>query len=223
MVFVAWLGRKFFQNPRKDEGAVQQNASPVMTQNFQPIINIHPLVADTIKDRPSRGAGTEGLDREKGGIELDTSSQLDKLRTESEFENVQDLWKLIMLLAEAFSDIPKAGGKIGPSDEDGRRSASAEFVKRYDETARFLNEEIVIPSAIAEEARGLLRIAFNEVLQAIHFPDPFDGRLPGKACTDFLDRRSSNLTSFDDGVGKLKGTIRVFLEGKASGGNDGED
>ena len=154
-----------------------------MTQNFQPIINIRPVVADAAKGRAS--------------------------------VKVEELWKRLTLLKDAFWALPKAGGVIGPSDAGSRLDASTEFVRQYCETAQFLNQEMPsIPKAIAEEASALLRIAQDEAIRARLFPDPFAGAALGeRAFTDFLERRSSNLKNFNAGVDNLQNTMRAFIEG----------
>jgi hypothetical protein len=105
--------------------------------------------------------------------EKEATGHLHKLRTESEFENVQQLWKRIVALKASFWNIPKAGGVIG--QRPGARE-SAEFIKSYADTERFLNEELLcIPKSIADEASVLLKLAVDEALKAQLFPDPFDG------------------------------------------------
>jgi hypothetical protein len=186
VVFVVWLWKRFFKNSRAGEstkGTVQQNASPVMTQNFQPTINIHPVVADAAKGRVS--------------------------------VKVEELWKRLTVLKDAFWALPNAGYVIGPSDAGSRLDASTEFVRQYCATAQFLREEMPsIPKAIAEEAGALLRIAEDEAIRARLFPDPFAGvALDQRALTDFLERRSSNLKNFNAGVDNLQNTMRAFIEG----------
>jgi hypothetical protein len=57
VTFVVWLGRKVFQNSRKGEST----GGAVMTQNFQPTINIHPPVANPTEDRVSVGAAKASI------------------------------------------------------------------------------------------------------------------------------------------------------------------
>jgi hypothetical protein len=165
--FITWFCRRLFGRPKKtDQGmTIQQNASPTVTQTFQPTIHIHPTVAVPGQDMALR----ESVSRS----EKDPDSHLHKLRTESEFQNVQELWRRIVALKKSFSDIPKAGGFSG--QQPGARESAA-FVKCYDDTARFLSEEILcIPQNIVKETRGLLEVAFDDALKAQHYPDPFDG------------------------------------------------
>lgn len=179
------------------QNTVQQNASPVMAQNFQPNINIpidiHPPVGDPTKDTVGH------------------------LRT-LQIDTVRKLWKHIAALHTAFCAIPKAGGVIGPNDEGSRRRASTEFVDRFNEAGKFLHEEILlIPKSVADEADALLKIARNEAIQAARWPDPFDGNVSTlhgeKGWGDFLDGRSNNLTKFNSGTAKLQDALRDFLEG----------
>jgi hypothetical protein len=147
---IVWLRSRLFGTLESKPGpmAVQQNASPVLTQAFNPTINFHPTVAIPALDTFSPAKGTK------------TSGHLHKIRTESEFEKVQELWKHIVALRDVFWQIPKAGGVIGqrPGAQE-----SAEFVKRYGVVARFLDEEILcIPKSVADEAKALLKIAFDE-------------------------------------------------------------
>lgn len=203
---IAWFCKRLFW-PKSEgreeamelaqENKVQQNASPVvMTQNFQPTINIpigfHPQPTVPPKDT------------------------LNTLQIESEFRAVRELWKRIVALKDAFWDIPKVGGFIGPQPGS---SESAAFVRLYNDTARFLNEETLsIPNGIVAEANSLLKIASEEAIKALHYPDPFNGHvktlLGEKGWRDFVESRSDSIRNFNIGVDKLQNTIRTFLEGR---------
>ena len=174
---------------------VQQNASPVMTHTFQPVIHIHPPVGAAVKNIPDH---------------FHTS------HTQKQFETVREHWRLISALKDAFWALPKAGGIIGRRPDD---RESAEFIKRYDEAAQFLNTESPsIPRDIAEETSTLLKIALTEVLKAATYPDPFNGSvsaLLGEAgWRDFVESRSVNLQNFNVGADKVHNMIRSFLEGQ---------
>jgi len=213
----SWFCKRLFGTRKKtDQGiTIQQNASPTVTQTFQPTIHIHPTVAVP-------GQDTDTALREfVGRSEKEADSHLHKLRTESEFQNVQELWRRIVALKNSFWDIPKAGGFSG--QQPGARESAA-FVKCYDDTARFLNEEILcIPQKIVEETRGLLDVAFDEALKAQHYPDPFDGSVSAllgeKGWSDFVDSRSSSLRTFNLGAEELLNTMRMFLEGSTGTAN----
>jgi hypothetical protein len=180
---------------------VRQNASPVMTQNFQPTINvpiaIHPPVGAATKD----GLGERGM-----------------LETESETvrEVLRELWNRIAALKNAFWVIPKAGG-IGviAGRPPNALEKSADFVKSYDEAARFLEQEIpFIPKAIADEAAALLKVAFDEALRATRCPDPFNANVNTLLSEKFFEQRSANIRDFVAGAEKLGNTIRAFRERK---------
>ena len=75
---IVWLCKRLLWSGRKSQKVVseavqqtnvQQNASPVMTQNFQPTINIHPAVADPSKTTVTeqRSSGGKGGDAKVGG------------------------------------------------------------------------------------------------------------------------------------------------------------
>lgn len=49
--FIAWLCRTLFKKRRESSKGTVQNASPVMTQTFEPTINIHPPSAPPTKAR----------------------------------------------------------------------------------------------------------------------------------------------------------------------------
>ncbi len=47
MLFVGWIGKRLFVIPKAEKSTnntLEQNASPVLTQNFQPVIHFSPTV-----------------------------------------------------------------------------------------------------------------------------------------------------------------------------------
>jgi hypothetical protein len=171
---------------------IQQTASPVMTQTFQPSIQFSP----TVSVNDAQCSTTLGVSA------------------------VRELWKAIAALRTAFAAIPKAGGVLGVDDSASRRIASSDFVMQYDKTVSlFENEIIVIPQAIADQTKELLRIAQSEVLEALRYPDPFEPNasavLGESGLTTFLDERRDNLKNFNLGTYKLQTLMREFLEGTA--------
>jgi hypothetical protein len=200
---IVWLGRRLYWRKQKSrkgaiEGVqgntVQQNAnvSPVMTQNFQPTINIHPTVAAATKDNLS----------ERHTPQTETGTE-------------HELWKRIVALQNAFWALPKKGGELRGRPPGARESA--EFVKRYEDSKRLLEEERpFIPKAIADDADTLLSLAFDEVIRATRYPDPFNnGNLSTLLNEKFLDQRSDNMRKFDAGAKKLQNTMRASREGEA--------
>jgi hypothetical protein len=207
---IGWMLTRLFgtREAKKIPVTIQQNASPVLTQAFNPTITFHPTVILPTVDDPSL-AGKQA------------DSHMHKIRTESEFEKVRELWKHIVALRDAFWSIPKAGGFTG--QRPGAKE-SAEFVKRYDAAARFLDEEILcIPRSVAHEAKALLKIAFDDALRSQHYPDPFNGsasEILGEAgWRDFVESRSNNLKNFNVGAEKLANTMRLFFEGRTDDTN----
>src|ERR1017187_333537 len=111
-------------------------------------------------------------------MELDAVAHLRKLKMESEFEKLRELWKRIAALREAFWAIPKAGGFIGPADPEEQKAhwkrMSCAFIERYNDAIQFLNEETLsIPKNIADESYALFKIAQSEAARAALYPHPF--------------------------------------------------
>jgi hypothetical protein len=155
-------------------------------------------------------------------IELDAIGHLHRLRTESEFQKIRELWERIAVLRDAFGAIPKAGFAFVSPDKDKQHKyhieTSQEFTRRFSEARELLIEEtLAIPKEIADAARDLLTIAQEEVMQAIQYPDPFDANtmvlFNDKARADFFDARSRNLKEFTTRADRLEATMRQYLRG----------
>jgi len=197
--FIVWLGRKLISNNRGGERSyspIEQNASPILTQAFQPTINIHAALPGPTPRDPVR--------------------HVSNVRPEELTTVVRDLWKHFFELKNAFWALPKLGGMLGQSDPITRRRASADYVDQYNKTVSFLHREIIIPEAVAKQAKAALKIAEDEAMRARFCQDPF----AREACSlygertlrDLLEQRSTGLIEFTDATDRLHTTIRTFLE-----------
>ena len=155
-------------------------------------------------------------------VELDTLGVLHKLRTESEFDKVREMWRHIARLRGAFWSIPKAGLQFGSPDKERQHKynvmTSEEFIKRFDEAEVFWNaESLVIPATIADSTEKVLKIAKEEVFQAFQFPDPMDRDtmigFDSSMTANFFDQRAKNLRAFEAASQDLKKLMREYLQG----------
>jgi len=157
-------------------------------------------------------------------IELDAVSHLRRLRTESAFEKIRELWKRVAALRTAFYCIPKAGGALVHPDKEKQHEyhlkCSNDFVTTYHQARQLLDEETLsIPKPIVDAATALMMIAQDEAIQAVQYPDPFDGSLVmfgEKGSVEWLDKRSKNLVDFNSGAEALQVLMREHLEGKVA-------
>lgn len=154
-------------------------------------------------------------------IELDALGHLHKLRTQTEFEKVRELWKRIALLRQSFWNLPKAGLAFVSPDKkkqsEFHKEMSQQFIKRFGEAEdSWSQEELSIPENIADATRDLLKIAQEEAFQAFQYPDPFDSEvvwISAEERTGFLTQRGINLKKFDEGTQALKIMMRKYLKG----------
>jgi hypothetical protein len=155
-------------------------------------------------------------------IELDALGHLHKLRTESEFEKVRELWKRVALVRGAFWSLPKAGLFLASADKNKQHEyhleMSKQFTKRVAEAQILWSEETLsIPENIADASGDLLKIAQEEAVQAFLYPDPFDKDsmvgFDSTATKTFFDDRAKNLKAFDAGAEQLKAIMRKYLQG----------
>jgi hypothetical protein len=154
--------------------------------------------------------------------EIDRLGHLHKLRTESEFEKLSDLWKTVARLRFAFHRLPQTPYDPRGTDKEAHHQAclkwSNEFFERWRGAFELWNEETLsIPRSISFLAAQLLEIANKELDWVLKFRDPFDGTFGelsnGKALPDFLNERSKRAEDFNLKSEDLLAKIREYLEG----------
>jgi hypothetical protein len=108
-------------------------------------------------------------------VELNALEHLHKLRTEAEFEELQELWKRIAACRSAFNQLPFEDHGL---DEVKRRNfvktRSDNFSARFADVLNFLNAEMLsIPSEIADAVRQLLesRGCTYELMKSVTDPE----------------------------------------------------
>lgn len=155
-------------------------------------------------------------------IELDRLGHLNRLRTESEFRKLSELWKSIARLRFAFSGLPKDAYDLQASDKQAHHEshlkASNRFFERWHEAFELWNEEaLAIPKDISDTAAKLLDLAYNELTLVLEHKDPFDGTSAelsdGKRLSDFLERRGKRNADFLSKAESLLTMMRKYLDG----------
>jgi hypothetical protein len=159
-------------------------------------------------------------------IELDTLGHLHKLRTESEFEKIRELWRSVASLQAAYFSLPKGGFGLVFADEalnkKHRTQASFDFSKCLSETFEVWSRELLsIPEDIAKTAEVLITVARREELLAIQFPDPYDNAamvgFSGTTRAEFFDQRNGRLEQFKTKADELLAMMRKYQQGEESG------
>ncbi len=158
-------------------------------------------------------------------MELERLGHLHKLRTESEFQKLSNLWRCMARLRFAFTGLPRERYDLKASDKEAHHQShlkfSNAFFDRWNEAFQVWNEEALsIPKNISEAATDLLMIAHHELTSVLEYKDPFDedslAILGEKALTDLLDKRSKRVAEFSSKSQKLLATMREHLEGNTS-------
>jgi hypothetical protein len=159
-------------------------------------------------------------------IELDAQGLMQKLRIEAEFEKTKELWRRIVVLRDAFRSIPKSGLALVNPDKEKQHQyhlqSSAQFVEKFHDAYDFWSKEALsVPESISELCSELLKVAQEEVMQAIQYPDPFDGQALALFGSDgqakWFDNRASNIRVFTVLSKQLERTMRAYVQG---GGKD---
>jgi len=153
-------------------------------------------------------------------VELDAIGHLHKLRTESEFQKISELWKSIAMVENAFHALPIPGFVFNTGSEDQQQQtrfdSSMKFSMRLNEASLLWRlETLSIPPNIRQESGALLLIAHDELAQVFLHPDPFTsiGLTTKQARDAFWEHRSKKLSEFDAGIKKLEPMIREYLQG----------
>jgi hypothetical protein len=155
-------------------------------------------------------------------MELDKVGHLHKLRTESEFQKLCELWKSIARLRYAFSGLPKSRYDLQASDKEAHHQshlkASNRFYERYVEAFELWNEEALsIPENISNKAAEMIKVANDELDSVLENRDPFDenslAMFDGKALTDLVDRRSKRAADFTSKSIMLLESMRKHVQG----------
>jgi len=154
--------------------------------------------------------------------ELDRIGLLHKLRTESEFQKLSDLWKTIARLKVAFHRLPHTAYDIEKPDSAAHHQNclnwSQQFFERWRDAFELWNEEALsIPNYIYLIAAKILQIANQELPCSLEYPDPFDKTHPelleGNALADILKKRSERADDFGKKSEDLLDEIRKYLQG----------
>jgi hypothetical protein len=170
-------------------------------------------------------AFTNQLDiaRSRLQIELDAQTLHQKLRIESEFEKIKELWRRIVVLKDAFWSIPKSGFAFVSPDKEKQHEfnvqSSTAFVTRFNEAYGFWSKETLSrPKHIADHTHELLKIAQEEVMQAIQYPDPFYGgslaMFDDNSKVKFFDDRNRNARVFEALTKDLERMMRDYIAGR---------
>jgi hypothetical protein len=159
-------------------------------------------------------------------VELDRLGLLNKLRSESEFQELVELWKGVARLRFAFSKLPNEKYNLQSPDDAATHhrvylKASAEFEKRLGEVFELWNEKALsIPQGILQMSTQLVNIAEDEWVPVQRYPDPFDGTAlelsDEKALADFMERRSKHWKDFASKSEDLLAAMRKHLQGNAT-------
>jgi hypothetical protein len=146
-------------------------------------------------------------------IELDALGHLHKLRTQSEFQRISELWKSIALVERFFHGLAKPEDSSKPS----KSAWSFEFCKKVMDAQFMWREEMLsIPKHLSQAAGALLIIAGDEQERVFQCPDPFISILDVKARSDFFVQRAKRLSEFVTGINKLEPMMREYLQGTKS-------
>jgi hypothetical protein len=165
-----------------------------------------------------------GLATRRVQIELDAIGHLHKLRTESQFEKIRELWRCVASLQSAYFGLPKSGFHLAFEDEvlnkKHRIQASFDFSKRLTETFEVWSRELLsIPEEIAKTAEELIKIARQEEFVAIRFPDPYDNSameaFAGTTRREFWDQRNERFNQFQAMATELLTKMRQHQQGLA--------
>jgi hypothetical protein len=152
--------------------------------------------------------------------ELDALSHLHKLRTQSEFEKLQELWKRIEALRSALGIF---ASEIRGIDEakirSYNRNRSDEFLGRYVALNGMLSQEtLLIPEEIAKAVRGLLSECFEEVMIATDDPELTGYPISSPSRETLFEQRWKRRLSFDRKANDLELLMRRFLRGGGQAG-----
>jgi hypothetical protein len=158
-------------------------------------------------------------------IELDAIGHLHKLRTESEFDKLRELWRCVASLRAAYFGLPKQGLVLAFADESLNKKlriqASFDFSKRLSETFEIWSRELLsIPEDIAQTAEELIKIARHEEILAIQFPDPYDNTamaaFDGNSRREFWEKRNERFEQFKTKAEELLAMMRQHQHGPDS-------
>jgi hypothetical protein len=155
-------------------------------------------------------------------VELDAIGHLHKLRTESEFEKIRELWRCVASLQAAYYNLPRGGIVLSFVDDSlnkkHRVQASFDFSKRLSDTFEVWSRELLsIPEDIANKADELIIIGRQEELIAIQYPDPYDNAamagFSGTTRAHFFDQRNDRLGRFKTKANELLAMMRQQQKG----------
>lgn len=153
--------------------------------------------------------------------ELDTITHLHKIRVESEFEKVRELWKKIAALRTAYHNLPAPGFRLVFPDKELQHKHEVEASIRFSKCLTELFEVwsgdmLSIPKNIADATETLVTLARLEEVYALQDPDPFaPGAMAGfdaQARAKFFEERANRLVTFVKGSKELEAMMRKHLQ-----------
>jgi hypothetical protein len=152
-------------------------------------------------------------------IELDALGHLHKLRTQAEFDKLQELWKTIAALRDAFRGLPRGlvrwTAESSASELNERnRAASLDFIKCFREAQHLLNEQMLsIPKTIADATENLLgTVTMETYIAAMVCPNP--DVLERDERKQVFERRNAALNELDGEMTALEVIMRDYIQGK---------
>ena len=101
------------------------------------------------------------------------------------------------------------------------RLTSTQFIERFQEAYQLWNKEtLAIPEDIADAAHELLKIAQEEAMQAIQYPDPFEPAAMAafnEGTLRLVRESCQSMEEFATKADTLKGMMRQYRKGPAGG------
>jgi hypothetical protein len=106
---------------------------------------------------------------------------------------------------------------FGPNEtrNELNKKSSRQFIDSVVNAQQLLNEQTLsIPKHIADATNELLKIAEEEGMQAMYYPDPMEApMLSGGHLENFFSERSKNLAQVNTAAEKLEIMMRQYLHG----------
>jgi hypothetical protein len=153
---------------------------------------------------------------------LDSVGHLRKLKIESEFEKVRELWKRVAAVRTAYHNLPRSGLRLTFPDAARQHKAEVDASVNFSKCLFELfdvwsGEMLSIPEDIADATEKLITIVRLEEYYSVQYPDPFEpGAMPAydaNARAAFFDQRAERLVQFVKGAKELEALMRKYLRG----------
>jgi hypothetical protein len=151
-------------------------------------------------------------------VELDALGHLRTLTTESEFQQLNALWKSFAVLETAFAMLPRAEMKFPYFTEEQNLNHSLKLTMKFSDscnetTTVWRQEALSIPPHIEKAASTLLLIANDELAPAFAHPNAFvsSSFVSSAAQNEFFEQRSKRFSEFTKRMYELEELIRKYL------------